>query len=240
MKNYLDFTKKLNIDDVSFDGKMSAYDIMGLFQQAVTEHTFELGLDFKSLKEKYNAKWFISSARLEINERPRIDSEVTVRTWPLKNSAVKFPRAFVMSEGSGKVLATAMTDWCIVNYDTDELLRANTVSFPFGEFLEENPQSQKCRIPNVEVPEKCYSRKMLVSDIDLNRHVNNVSYIRIGMDCFSSEELENMQIKAMDIQYKLQCFEGDTLDMYKLKTETGYIIEGKRDTDTIFKMMITI
>ncbi|MBQ8606297.1 MAG: hypothetical protein IJ408_06120 [Clostridia bacterium] len=240
MKNYLDFTKTLNINDVAFDGKMLPQDIMGLFQQAVTAHTFEMELDFASILRKYNAKWFIVSAHLEIERAPAIDETVTVRTWPQKASALKFPRAFTMKDENGNIVASAMTQWCIVDHDTNEIMRAKTLEFPFDEFIEEDPTSTRGRIPVSDAGERCYSRKMLLSDIDLNRHVNNVSYIRIGMDCFSSAELENMQITALDIQYKLQCYEGDTLDLYRLETENGYIIEGKRGEDSIFKMMLTI
>ena len=240
MKNFLDFTQKLNIDNVGFDAKMSPADIMGLFQKAVTEHTFELKLDFESIRKKYGAKWFIVSARLEIIKAPEIDDVVTVSTWPLKASAFKFPRAFVLKNEKGEVLASSMTDWCIADCDTDEIMKASVLRFPFDEFISENPTEQRCKIPVCDSGEFCYERKILLSDLDLNRHVNNVSYLRIAFDCFTMSEMENMDIKSVDMQYKLQTYEGDTLSLYKLKTDTGYIIDAKRNGETVFKAKIEL
>ena len=240
MKNYLDFTQKLNIDNVGFDAKMSPADIMGLFQKAVTEHTFKLQLDFESIRKKYGAKWFIVSARLEIIKAPVIDDVVTVSTWPLKASALKFPRAFVMKDKDGGILANAMTDWCIANCETDEIMKASLLQFPFSDFISENPTEQRCKIPVCDSGELCYERKILLSDLDLNRHVNNVSYLRIAFDCFTMSEMENMQIKSVDMQYKKQTYEGDTISLYKLKTDTGYIIDAKKDGEIVFRAKIDV
>ena len=240
MKNYFDFEKKINMDCVGFDGKTSPADVMAIFQQAVTEHTLEMKLDFKSILEKYGAKWFIVSAHLEFFDMPAIDEDVNVRTWPLKSFAIKFPRAFVMTDKDGKKLAAAMTNWCIVDSKTNALMRAKTLEFPFDEFISDVPTDKEQKFPAENGAEFCYSRKILMSDIDLNRHVNNVSYIRIALDCFSTKEMENMDISALDIQYKLQCYEGEVLDLYRQKTENGYVIDGKRGDETIFRLMITI
>ncbi len=240
MKNYLTFTKKLNIADVGFDGKTSVADIMNLFQQAVTLHTYEMELDFESIRKKYNGKWFILSARFEIEKRPSIHDTIEIETWPLKASALKFPRAFKLNDSKGNTLVSAMTHWCIVDYDTEEIFRSSSVSMPFDEFITDDPTTKKCSVPNTENDGIYYSRKMMSSDIDLNRHVNNVSYIRIALDCFKTQELENLDIKSFDIQYRKQCFEGDVMDLYRTKTENGYVIEGKINSDTIFKAAINI
>ena len=240
MKNYFEYNKKLNIDDVSFTGYQSPADIMATFQSAITLHTLDLGVDFESIHKSINAKWFIVHTRIEIEKTPKIHDEVTVCTWPLKASAVKFPRACTMKDKEGNTLACAMTDWCIVDFDSGELLRSNRLSFPFDEFLSDVPTKEKGRIPVCEKGELCYNRKMLVSDLDLNRHVNNVTYIRIALDSFSSAELESITIKSMDMQYKMQCFEGQTLSVYKMKTEDGYIIDGLCDDNIIFRAKIEV
>lgn len=234
MKNYYELTKKLNIDNVGFDARAMPCHIMAMFQEAITLHTFEMGVDFASIRKKHKAKWFVISTRLEIEKRPAIDDTVLIKTWPLKSSALKFPRVTVMTDDKGNTLAKSMTDWCIADVDTDEILRANTLEFPFDEFLSENPMNKRCRIPLCETGELCYSKKILLSDLDLNRHVNNVQYIKFATDCFTMEEFDSMNFKSLDIQYKLQCFEGDTLDIYKTKTQNGYVIEGKRLEDTVF------
>lgn len=237
MKKY-SCTKKLNISDVGFNYKPNVSHIMELFQQAVTTHTTYMGVDGPTVKKLYNAKWFIVSAHFQFCDLPRLFDEVTVHTWPLKPSAAKFPRAFILEDKNGKRLVSAMTQWCTVDWDSGELIPSSAIKMPFDDYIDEQPTDARCRIPKAECYELCYTRKMMLSDIDMNMHVNNVSYIRMALDCFSTKELEDTNIETFDIQFKNQCFEGDTVSLYKLKTDTGFIIEGKTDDTTIFKAKI--
>ena len=47
-----------------------------------------------------------------------------------------------------------------------------------------------------------------------------------------------MNLFSSNENYKL--YQGDMLDMYRVKTENGYIIEGRRGNDTIFKMLLSL
>ena len=237
--NKYTYTKKLNITDVGFDGSTAINNVMDLFQQAVTLHTEIMGVDTPSINEKYNAKWFIVSAHFEFNKMPRIYDDITVHTWPLPASAIKFPRAFVLENDKGETLATCMTQWCTVDRDSGEFVRASVIKMPFDEYITDDPTTERGRVPNTPCDTLCYERKMLTSDIDMNNHVNNVAYIRMAMDCFSTKELSAMDIKSFDISFKNQCFEGDTVSFYKQTTEDGWLIEAKIEDKTIFKAKIT-
>lgn len=237
MKKY-SYTKQLNISDVGFNFKPSASHIMELFQQAVTMHTLQMGVDGLSMQKLYNAKWFIVSAHFEFHKMPKLYDTVTVHTWPLKPSAAKFPRAFVLQDENGEKLVSAMTQWCTVKWDSGELVPTSAIKMPFDDFLEQQPTDPRCRIPKTECDKLCYTRKMMLSDIDMNMHVNNVSYIRMALDCFTSKELENIDMKTFDIQFKNQCFEGDTVSLYRADTENGVIIDGKTADTDIFSAKI--
>lgn len=237
MKNYYVLNKKLDICDVAFNGKTGITEIMSLFQRAVTLHTLELGVDFESVKKNHNAKWFISSAHIEVYSAPSIHDEVIVKTWPLAPSAVRFPRAFELKDSEGRLLAAAMTEWCTVDYDSGKLLRSSVVTLPVDEYLDKTPVAAKVRVPETD-GDAVYDRKMLVSDLDVNGHVNNVSYIRFALDAFSSEELSNMDIKSFDIEYKTQAFEGDTLTLYK--SDDPLTVTAKKDGITVFTAAINL
>lgn len=231
MKNFYVLTKKLDICDVGFDGKAGVPEIMSLFQRALTFHTFELGVDFESVKKNHNAKWFISSAHIEIFKAPKIHDEVIVKTWPLSPSAVRFPRAFVLKDSGGQTIAAAYTEWCTVDCDSGKLLRSSVVTLPIDEYLEDVPVKREGKIeqkPTFPV----YSKTVRVSDLDINAHVNNVSYIRFALDAFSTKELDTLDIKTFDIDYKTQTFEGDTVTIEK--SEDNLCLVGKNGDSVIF------
>ena len=58
-------------------------------------------------------------------------------------------------------------------------------------------------------------------DIDFEGHMNNVAYIRALFGLFSRAELEKMDPKEIEFQYKVSCYEGDRLFWYKRSGEDG-------------------
>ncbi len=239
--NRFDKSGIIKMRSVGYNGKMSIADAMGLFQEAVSAHTKLLGLDFMSMRKKYNAKWVISRVRFEIDSLPEIDDEYTVSTWPLKAGTVRFDRSFVLS-CKEKSAVRALTEWCVLDADTQSVKRANVVSFPFDNFLEDRVITGKFSGVRCEVSQDdaVYSRTMRVSDLDINEHVNNISYIRLALDCFSSAELESIDIKSFEMYYVMQCFEGQTLTLYKKEIENGYYIEAKKDGKTVFRCTVNL
>ena len=56
-------------------------------------------------------------------------------------------------------------------------------------------------------------------DIDRGGHMNNVNYVRAMLGCFSCAQLAEMDIKELDMQFLLQCYEGETIKFVKRPSE---------------------
>ena len=54
--------------------------------------------------------------------------------------------------------------------------------------------------------------------------MNNVQYVRVAFGMFTNRQLEAMDIAEVEIAYRLQCFEGETLSLYRRETENGFDI----------------
>jgi acyl-ACP thioesterase len=61
-------------------------------------------------------------------------------------------------------------------------------------------------------------------DIDLGGHMNNVNYIRAMLGCFSTEELVQMDIHEIEMNYISQSYEGDNLQFRMQRTDSGTVI----------------
>jgi len=48
--------------------------------------------------------------------------------------------------------------------------------------------------------------------------MNNVAYIRAVLGCFSTNEIDAMNICEIDVSYRLQCYEGEKLS-FRIKHE---------------------
>ena len=59
------------------------------------------------------------------------------------------------------------------------------------------------------------------TDIDFGRHMNNVAYVRVLLDCFSAAELASGRIASMEVHHAAPCLEGEELGVYCRREESG-------------------
>lgn len=230
----------VNVNTVGFDGKMNIADAMAVFQYAVTLHTEELGVGYQSVLKNHGAKWVISKIRFEVERFPENGEIIETSTWPLRPGHLRFGRCFSIKDESGADCVTARSNWCIIDKDSSQVMDTSVLKIPISEYLTE------CRTGNyskfsMELTEDdlCYKRKMRLCDLDLNGHVNNIAYLRMALDCFSSREMKELEIKSFEMVYRKQCFEGETISLYRGNDKDGFYIEAKtEDGDIVFTAAI--
>ena len=64
-----------------------------------------------------------------------------------------------------------------------------------------------------------YTLQGLLTDIDMGRHMNNVVYIRLLLDCLPAKELASGRIKSIEAHYASPCLEGETLGVFCRRKE---------------------
>ena len=68
-------------------------------------------------------------------------------------------------------------------------------------------------------------------DIDRGGHMNNVNYVRAMLGCFTCAQLAEMNISELDMQFILQCYEGETIRFMKRPSEDGIMEVGALNGD---------
>lgn len=235
-ENIFSMQSLVNVNTVGFDEKMSIADAMSMFQFAVSVHTDAMGVGYYDVLNGHRAKWVIAKARFEINRFPRNGETVNVITWPLKPGIMRFGRCFEIKDKDNISCINAYTDWCIIDKNNSEVLKTSTLGKLFPEYRTERTVGKYSNF-SLKLTEKdfCFKRTMRLSDLDLNGHVNNISYIRMALDCFSSEEMKNTSVKSFEMCYRRQCFEGETLSLYRGTDGDGYYIEAlTENNETVF------
>lgn len=224
--------------DVCFNGKMSVADIMETVQYAVMMHTEVMDVGFKKMLETYNGKWVIAKLRLEFENAISNGDALHIETWPHKPSLLKFGRSFKITDSEGIAYVNGYSDWCIIDADSFEIKRSRDIAFPEMEYITEKTISGKYSNIGFDGGQFVYDKTVRVSDLDINGHVNNVNYIRMAMDCFSSSELKNFDIKSFDMHFTAQCFEGDKISMYRAYKDGFIIINAKKEDTEVFRAII--
>ena len=184
--------------------------IFDIFQDTASLHadTFDMG---PAGMERRSMFWILTKTRVHIIRRPVMLDRVTVKTWIQPSERVSCERDFAIYSGD-ELLIYGRSMWASVSRETGKLVR-------MGEFYPDvdNPQPVPDDRPFVRMGKhndgavEIGSYTIRSTDIDLGRHMNNVSYVRAMLGCYSSQQLEEMDINEVEVNYISQSFEGGTL-----------------------------
>ena len=83
-----------------------------------------------------------------------------------------------------------------------------------------------------------YSHCVRYTDVDMNNHTNNIAYVRMALNCFTVEELDQFKISEIEMYYLNESYFNDNIKVYKKQTDYGYFICGKIGDKTIFDCVI--
>ena len=201
------------------------------FQDVASRHALFLGIDDFSLLEKDNALWVVSKTKIKINRLPRWNDEISVRTWPMGAEGVRCNRCYQIIN-NGEVFINGITEWVIIDATSRTLRKVESTSYPNDiEWIKEKSIEEKFRRFKDDFTEDDFVYKRLVrsGDIDVTHHTNNVTYITMLLDTFSVNELESMTLKEVEISYLNESLEGETLSIYRKKTDEGYLFKITKD-----------
>jgi len=194
------------------NGNIKICALMQYLQEIASVHADELGFGNTWLNE-INGYWVLSNIRIEINLLPKWNNEVIIRTWPSGNTRLIATREFVGTEGEGRELFRASSEWTILNKDTNRpknLSGLNMNSLAVGPKVIEKeieilkPIDDYSQVEQVWVP---------YSSIDLNGHVNNTEYVRWGIDAIRAKFQFEGDIRSLQVTYLAEVFMDDKLDL---------------------------
>ena len=161
-------------------------------------------------------------------------TDATACTWPEAPGRIRTNRYYTLSDQSG-ILAEGKTEWAIIDIKTGRPVKLSEVYPENMVHLEE----KVCDLPFARIKddfENCDSLGTYTvrsTDIDIGQHMNNVAYIRALFGAFSCKELESLNFTDIDISFKNQCYEGETLSLLKRKIENGLEIGFIKQDGTI-------
>ncbi len=158
-------------------GRGRVADICRLLETAAGEHAAMLGVGMEALRKEGRA-WMLAQFGLRMVRWPEAGEEVEVRTWPSRRTAgARAWREFELLDGAGRLVAEAASVWLIV-----DLQRRRPVRLP--RFLHELPfPARDTAIEFVALPapppppSRSASWRVEPAHLDINEHVNNVTWI---------------------------------------------------------------
>lgn len=130
-------------------------------------------------------------------------------------------RETVLLDGEGNLLAENQTAWALLDFETGRPLRSSSFRHELpalgGEWT---PFVDPSRIRISEAQEPCGGREVRLSDLDVNRHMNNTVYADAALDCFPEEVLCSAGVDTMLLRYQYQARLGETISLRRGRRTT--------------------
>ena len=185
--------------------------ILDCFQDAAIFEAENGRITMDYLRENRVA-WLLGSWQIVLLRRPRINETIRVTTSPYDFRGFMGYRNFTMTTPEGEMLVKAASIWTLI--DTQRLCPAKPNEeilngYELGEKLDMEYAPRKIAVTGEGKAQEPF--KVRRYQIDSNRHVNNVEYIRMAMELLPEAEAFNAQIKELRAEYKKAAHFGDTI-----------------------------
>jgi medium-chain acyl-[acyl-carrier-protein] hydrolase len=203
----LDF--RIRAYEVDMRGNLSFLSVCNFLQEAAGRHADMLGVSIHRLMAE-NRTWVLSRLGVEMNGRAGDGDRVTVETWPTGTDRLFALREFRICDESGRSLGTAVTFWLILDATTRRPVRPQPYLDRIQPICQEPRLSGKSKKPPlVSTPGFTRDYPVRFRDVDINRHVNNVSYIEWILESLPDTFLKKHRPVALVLEYLDEAFHGD-------------------------------
>jgi acyl-ACP thioesterase len=192
-------------------GKFRMASLFNYFQEIAGNHVVALGIGYEVLKA-LGYVWFLSRARVRFRRRPAWGDRGIVETWHVTTDGLMYIRDFRMSDGAGNILLDASTGWLLVDTETFRPHPADALPIPLpandrGRALDE-PLKKLLPVRDLR---PAYVRNVLLSDLDVNNHVNNARYLEWIFDCYDDTHVRSHVLSFLQVNYVGETTLGDTV-----------------------------
>jgi acyl-ACP thioesterase len=211
-------------------GKLTLHTLFHFLQECAWDNARLNDFGFEFLESK-NAYWVLSRILVQMDEYPNWRDDIKIKTWPKGTHGFFALRDFEVYKND-KVIGRVTTSWLILNKDSKRPQRLDQFNFVQEDFIHDhaiNKNLDKIGIPR-EL-EKVTERKVYYSDLDVNKHVNNATYVRWILDSYFSDS--EKEITEFEINFLSELYLNDHFTVHKAiaEQEHFYILKNLKDRE---------
>jgi acyl-ACP thioesterase len=197
--------------EIDAGGRLSIPSIFNLLQDAASNHALRLGVAVQQLLEK-NYTWVLSRMMLKMDAFPGWRDQVRVRTWPSGIQTVFALRDFEILDNADRIIGSAVSAWIVIDADKRRPVRPTSFADQINSVEDmrafDHSLNKLPRIDTADVENRFFVR---YHDLDINQHVNNVSYIEWLLESIPGFGQEGFTLKELELNYLGEAFKGDRI-----------------------------
>lgn len=224
----------VEICDIDTKNELTNYGILRMMQEIAASHSDNLGISINHVEEKPYT-WLLLNWKLKVFLRPAWNSELIVKTWPNASDKLYSYRDFEIYTKDNELVAQGASKWVLIDLKTLNIEKTSEeildIYKPSNTFLFEEPMSKLKEPQEYEFIENYTITR---SDLDINGHANNLSYLKIATNILPEDVYKNIDFRDIEIMYKKECKFGDKVACIYSKNGNTYTITIKsQDLSTL-------
>lgn len=180
--------------------------------EVATEHANSWGVGYARLKEDGQA-WVLSRVSVEMQRYPLVNEGYAITTWVESYNRHFSERNFSITDDRGNEIGTARSVWMVIDTRQRVLCDISKLSYICRNLSDR--RSSMGPVPRLQPVSE--GRKVPYTfgyiDLDSNRHVNSVSYVKILMNQLPLEHYDAHEMRRLDIAYLKECLCGTTAEL---------------------------
>jgi len=195
-----------SFSNIGSTGQLKIVKIMNLFQDIAVEYALKLKISSQDLAPK-NLFWVISRYQIEINDTANLNDDLNISITRSAHKRLYDLRWFKIETKSKKEIVKAIGSWVIINKQTGSPCHLD--KFMTKEMLCENTKDVKLffnNLQNVDTTDYQHNFKIRMHDLDLNKHVNNATYVEWAVETLPEDILTNFTIEKIHVIFQKESF----------------------------------
>lgn len=177
--------------------------LVSMMHETAWAHVNKMHVGWSDL-QKENLFWVITKVSINIRKLPKWNDEIEIKTTAIKQKMIIYPRDYEVFDSNGDLIAEATSEWALLKTD-GTLVRSNEKVNQLLRASESSVSNCKTsKLPRIPFEENLPVYAAQLSDLDMNNHVNNVSYIRWILDLIPADFYQSHTIQKIDVNYTSQ------------------------------------
>lgn len=226
---------EINFLQCTPNGLLKHTELCNLLQLTAGYHAELGGLSFTDMQQ-HDQAWVLSRMRVEIDELPKWRDVVTVKTWIHDLQGSRSIRALEMYIGDRKI-AGSSTYWAVFN---TKLRKAEALALPhehFEKYPDLFPTQQTFgKIDTGRNAELLTERKVVLSDLDIVFHANNVKYLEWCLDAIDHKPILKQQLQSFDMNFMRELQLGDMVLIFSGTADKQTYFTAKKEGKACFAL----
>jgi acyl-ACP thioesterase len=214
MENFFDQKFNLRFFEMNKFGFASPTTILTLLEETAAGHCDDIGYGIYDL-EKQNIGWILINGAIEMTRYPRYREDITIRTWLSKYSPAKGYRENIIFDNEERIIGKAKGIWAFYDIEKKRPVPIfNEIKSKWGLETEISAEINADAIRPIQSGEPAMEFDIYRSDIDSNKHVNNIRYFHWLIESLPDETVEEYYLKRIDAKFFSEAKFGEKIQVY--------------------------